>query len=129
VIPSVVENNPGCNHHDKHRHPFFFAERPLRRGVRKCARRPLWVDSVEKVGASAGRQRHSDWARNPSSLSGRHSLRSVRQELGEFPEVLRSGGEVELVAGAVRASEPQPVEPQDALQMGEQHLHLLPLPA
>ena len=50
-----------------------------------------------------------------------------RDQLGEPAEVLGSGGEVELVSGTVRASEPEPVELQDALEMGEQHLDLLPL--
>jgi hypothetical protein len=36
-------------------------------------------------------------------------------------------GEVELVSGAVRSAVAQPVEPQDALEMREQHLDLLPL--
>lgn len=35
---------------------------------------------------------------------------------------------MELVSGAVQNTKAQAVEPQDALQVGEQHLHLLPSP-
>ena len=50
-------------------------------------------------------------------------------QLGELPEVLGGGGEQELVAGAAGAAQPQPIELQDALEVGEQHLDLLALVA
>ena len=51
--------------------------------------------------------------------------RPAGQELGEFPKVLGGGGEMELVPGAARASEAEPAEPEDALEVGEEHLDLL----
>ena len=48
-----------------------------------------------------------------------------RDQLCELPEVLGGGGEEELVASAAWSSQSEPVEPQDALEMGEQHLDLL----
>ena len=47
-------------------------------------------------------------------------------QLGEPSQVLGGGREQELVAGAVRTSQSQALEPQDALEVGEQHLDLLP---
>jgi hypothetical protein len=41
---------------------------------------------------------------------------------------LGGGGEEQLVVGAARSSQSQAVEAQDALQVREQHLDLLPLP-
>lgn len=60
--------------------------------------------------------------------SCRADLRSARHELGELPEVLGGGREVELVPGAIRAPQAEPIEPQDAFEVGEHHLHLLPPP-
>ena len=39
-------------------------------------------------------------------VSGSHRLRAVRQELGQLPDVLCGGCQVELVAGPKRTSEP-----------------------
>ena len=50
-----------------------------------------------------------------------------RDQLSELPEVLDGCGEKELVTGTARASQSQPVEAQDALEVGEQHLDLLSL--
>ena len=50
-----------------------------------------------------------------------------RDQLRKFPEVLGCGSEVEFVAGAVRAAQSQPIEPQDAFGVGEQHLDFLSL--
>ena len=50
-------------------------------------------------------------------------------QFGEFPEVLGGGGEVELVAGAARTTQSQPVELQDAFEVREQHLDLFALAA
>jgi hypothetical protein len=35
---------------------------------------------------------------------------------------------VELISGAVGTSQAEPAEVQDAFEVGEEHLHLLPLP-
>ena len=64
-------------------------------------------------------------ARLPSS--GRR-LRD-RDQLGELAEVLGGGGEEELVLGTIRAPQAQAVQLQDTLEVGEQHLDLLPLAA
>src|SRR4051812_11422052 len=64
-------------------------------------------------------------ARFPSS--GRR-LRD-RDQLGELAEVLGGGGEEELVPGTIRAPQAQAVQLQDTLEVGEQHLDLLPLAA
>ena len=50
-------------------------------------------------------------------------------EPGKTSQVLCSGGQRELVAGASEASQPQSIQPQDALEVCEQHLDLLPLAA
>jgi hypothetical protein len=47
-------------------------------------------------------------------------------ELGEFPEVLGGGGEEELVVSSVWSAQAQAIQPQDPLQMAEQHFDLLP---
>src|SRR3954453_16287985 len=64
-------------------------------------------------------------ARLPSS--GRR-LRD-QDQLGELAEVLGGGGEEELVLGTIRAPQAQAVKLQDTLEVGEQHLDLLPLAA
>ena len=46
----------------------------------------------------------------------------------QFAEVLRGRGEEELIAGTARSAQAQAIEPQDALEVGEQHLDFLPLP-
>ena len=50
-------------------------------------------------------------------------------ELRQFPEILGGGGQEELVLGSVRPAETQSTEPEDALQMSEEHLDLLSLAA
>ena len=52
-----------------------------------------------------------------------------RDQQCELSEVLGGGSEVELVARAVRPSQSQPIKPQNALEMGEQHLDLFALTA
>jgi hypothetical protein len=46
---------------------------------------------------------------------------------GEPSQVLSNGGQNELILGASWATKSKPTEPQDALQMCEPHLDLLPL--
>jgi hypothetical protein len=73
------------------------------------------------------------WAAEPQGRrlaggrSGGHD-RGRRSELRQVAEVLGGGGEEQLVVGAARSSQSQAVEAQDALQVREQHLDLLPLP-
>lgn len=47
-----------------------------------------------------------------------------RSQSGELSQVLGDGGEKELVLGSIWASQPQPRQVQDTLQVGKQHLHL-----
>ena len=61
--------------------------------------------------------------RNTQSLSGWRS----RNQRCEPPQVLSNGGQNELILGASWATKSKPTEPQDALQMCEPHLDLLPL--
>ena len=50
-----------------------------------------------------------------------------RDQSGHFAQVLGGGGEEELVSGAAGSAKAQPIQPEDALEVGEQHLDLLPL--
>ena len=45
--------------------------------------------------------------------------------LRQFPQVLGIGGQKELVFGSARPAQAQSVEPEDALQVSEEHLDLL----
>ena len=47
-------------------------------------------------------------------------------QLCQFSEVLGGGSQEELVSSAKWTSQPEPIEAQDALEMCEQHLDLLP---
>ena len=49
--------------------------------------------------------------------------------LGQFPEVLGCGSEVELIFCSVGTAETQAVQLQDPLEMREEHLDLLSLAA
>jgi len=69
--------------------------------------------------------RRSVWA--PASTSGGECLDRHREKLGELAKVLGGGGEEELVSGPFGTSKAKPVELQDALEVREQHLDLLPL--
>src|SRR5580704_6405151 len=51
------------------------------------------------------------------------------RELDEPPQVLRGRGEQDLVPRAAQASQPKPVEPEDALHMRKSHLDLFALAA
>ena len=66
--------------------------------------------------------RAAEWGRSASyGEDGRRN----GDELRQFPQVLGGGGQEELVFRSARATEAQSVEPEDALQMGEEHLDLL----
>src|SRR5215212_5559329 len=81
---------------------------------------------VLKKSAPLAESRH--WVGRARLLSGGRRLRD-RDQLGELAEVLGGGGEEELVLGTIRAPQAQAVELQDTLEVGEQHLDLLPLAA
>ncbi len=50
-------------------------------------------------------------------------------KLRQLPQVLRGGGEEELVSGALRSAQAQTAEFEDAFEVGEEHLDLLaPMP-
>ena len=73
------------------------------------------ADIFDELGLrSAGGWRHRRWS---SDI------------LGELSQVLGGGDEQNLVAGAAQAPQPQPVELQDALHVGKQHLDFLALSA
>ena len=55
--------------------------------------------------------------------------RLARDHFGQFAKVLSNGGQQELVACTEGAAQPQAVELEDAREMGEEHLDLLPLAA
>ena len=46
-------------------------------------------------------------------------------DFSQFPQILGGGGQQELVFGSTWATEAQSIEPEDALQMREEHLDLL----
>ena len=56
-------------------------------------------------------------------LSGRFQV-WYRYQFRQFPKVLGGCCEEELVASTAWSSQPEPVEPQYSLEMGEQHLAL-----
>ena len=49
-----------------------------------------------------------------------------RLKLCELPQILGGGRKQELVSRAARPPQSEATESEDALEMGEQHLHLLP---
>ena len=94
---------------------------PLTRGLDS----KLWAFSYVRCGLiSLKKSRHFlAWAsvvRLCVILSDR-----IGDQLREFAEVLRCGCQMELILGAVRSSETQAVELQDAFEVGEEHLDLL----
>ena len=56
--------------------------------------------------------------------SGGEDRRRMRNELRQFPEILGGGCQQELIFGSVWTAEAQTTEPEDALQMSEEHLDL-----
>jgi len=91
---------------------------------------PEPTDSVEEVGDEAvdplAAKRLDRGRRDLLALSGSDRC-PEGADLGQFPEVLGDGCKVEFIAGTTRAAQSQPIELQDALEVREQHLHLLPL--
>lgn len=60
---------------------------------------------------------------------GHRARRWYRGEFGEASEVLGGGGEKELVLCADEPPDPEPLEPEIALQVRERHLDLLAIAA
>ena len=60
----------------------------------------------------------------PSGLCS-EDLRRKGDELRQFPQILGCGGKEELIFPPSRPTQAQSVEPEDALQVSEQHLELL----
>ena len=52
--------------------------------------------------------------------------RRARDQLCELPEILGGGRQKELVSSTQWTSQPETVEPQDALEVREEHFDLLP---
>ena len=77
-------------------------------------------------GLAVGERRRSTRGRVRSRWP-RHLVR--RDQLCELSEILRGGGEVEFVPGAVWSAQSKPVEFEDALEVGDEHLDLFPHPA
>ena len=48
-----------------------------------------------------------------------------RYQLRQLSEVLGGGGQQELIFGSTRPTQAQSIQPEDALQMSEEHLDLL----
>src|SRR5215208_316116 len=99
----------------------------LGRSIKQRERRE-WADCVEEVGSWALLAESRHWVGRARLPSGGLRLPDGDQ-LGELAEVLGGGGEEELVLGTVWAPQAQAVQLQDALEVGEQHLDLLPLAA
>ena len=87
-----------------------------------------WADCVEKPGAEIGAGASLIVSllcpRLCGCWGGWH-----RDQLCHLAEVLGGGGEEELVSCSVWTSQTQAIHPEDALEVREQHLDLLPLTA
>src|ERR1700722_3247351 len=84
-----------------------------------CVEEPL--GRRERI-AVATRIRAVDF--EPFALCGEDRCRKGDQ-LRQFPQVLGGGRQSELIFGSARPAKAQSVEPEDALQMSEQHLDFL----
>src|ERR1700722_7631503 len=89
---------------------------------------PLYVDFVEEPPVLAralgicGAVREADsWL---FASCGEDRLRE-RNELRQLSEVLGGGGQQELIFGSTWPTQAQSIQPEDALQMREEHLDLL----
>ncbi len=92
----MVAANDGFPPHSVEKHPFA--------GVECCA----------QIGARA------------PFLSGFSRFLRCSKGLGQLAEVLGGGSEEKFVIGTARSAQSEPVEAEDPLEMGEEHLDLLP---
>ena len=95
-----------------------------------------WQAAIEGVqlAAAASGAASTPWHLRLTLLERlRHALGGLwwasTNELGEPSEVLRRGGQQHLVPSAAQASQPKPVEFEDALHMRKPHLYFLALAA
>jgi len=64
-----------------------------------------------------------------SFASNGEDWRGKGDELRQLPQILGGGCQEELVFRSARSAQAQLIEPEDALQVSEEHLDLLSLPA
>jgi hypothetical protein len=89
---------------------------------------PLLPDSVEEVGFRVLATRR--WGGRGAVVNRTIASRCRdRRQLGEFSEVLSCGSEVEFIASAIRPAQSEPIQLQDAFEVGEQHLDFFALAA
>jgi hypothetical protein len=105
---------------------------------------PQWADSAPATAASGTTAVRTILLKNPLlwrphlglvALSARQipgllascgeDGRREWNELRQFSQILGGGGQQELVLGSIWAAQAQSTEPEDALQMSEQHLDFL----
>src|SRR6516162_9454304 len=65
----------------------------------------------------------------PTRSKRRPPVRRTAEKLSKPPQVLCSCGKQHFILGAAQATQPKPVELQDALHMSKPHLDLLALAA
>jgi hypothetical protein len=83
-----------------------------------------------RAAAPARKVRSTPLQRYPTlTQHTRYRWRRPRRQLGEAAQVLGDGCQGELELGAARSAQSQSAEPQDALQVREQHLDALALTA
>jgi hypothetical protein len=105
-------------------HVFFASAQSPRRSIV----RPLDVDIVEEppvVGPALGICGAVGEADSWLFASCGEDRCRGRDELRQFPQVLGGGGQQELIFGSTRPTQAQSIQPEDALQMSEEHLDLL----
>ena len=104
------------------------AKRPKRRRTYDVRTWPILLKTRRWAAASGFVREPRCKAAARRCRSGGHGCR-CGNEPRQFPEVLGGGSEEELVFGAVRTSQAQAIELQDAFKVREQHLDLLSLPS
>jgi hypothetical protein len=102
------------------------------RGRRWLSERVNSTDFVEKLRVETTAICFSDGCQGgkaavPASCGEDRLLEGYK--LRQLPQFLGCGGQQELVFGSAWSAEAQSTEPEDALQMSEEHFDLLPLPA
>jgi len=96
-------------------------------GCRQYFCRALFRCPDEGVAASTHRQQRL--THELCRTSGARQWRWTAKKLNEPPQVLRGCGEQNLVPRAAQASQPKPVEPEDAFHVRKSHRDLFALTA